>query len=94
MPNGRACRIRCAIGISYTDRVNPRTFIAGLLVLVEQGTISPSADGNWGFVPMPGTTVLFDTGPKAEAYLDQVPGLTIEPAGDGPDGFARYRIAL
>ncbi|TNC52817.1 bifunctional 2',3'-cyclic-nucleotide 2'-phosphodiesterase/3'-nucleotidase [Rubellimicrobium rubrum] len=62
--------------------------------IVEQGTINPAADGNWGFVPMPGTTVLFDTGPKAAEYLDQVPGLAIEPAGDAPDGFARFRIAL
>lgn len=62
--------------------------------IVEQGTINPAADGNWGFVPMEGTTVLFDTGPKAADYLDAVPGLTIEPAGDGPDGFARFRIAL
>jgi 2',3'-cyclic-nucleotide 2'-phosphodiesterase/3'-nucleotidase len=62
--------------------------------IVDQSSINPAADGNWGFVPMPGTSVLFDTGPKAAEYLDQVPGLTIEPAGDGPDGFARFRITL
>jgi 2',3'-cyclic-nucleotide 2'-phosphodiesterase/3'-nucleotidase len=62
--------------------------------IVEQGTINPAADGNWGFVPMPGTTVLFDTGPQAAQYLEQVPGLTIKPAGEGEDGFARFRIAL
>lgn len=62
--------------------------------IVEQGTISPSADGNWGFVPMPGTTVLFDSGPRAAELIGEVPGLAIEPAGDGPDGFARFRIAL
>jgi 2',3'-cyclic-nucleotide 2'-phosphodiesterase/3'-nucleotidase len=62
--------------------------------IMEQGTIDPAADGNWGFAPLPGTTVLFDTGPRAAAYLDQVPGLAIEPAGEGADGFARFRIAL
>ncbi len=62
--------------------------------IVEQGTIDPKADGNWTFAPMPGTTVLFDTGPAAAAYADSVPGVTIEPAGDGPDGFARFRISL
>ncbi len=61
--------------------------------IVEKGTISPRADNNWSFAPMEGTTVLFDTGPAASTYLDQV-NLDIEPAGDGPDGFARYRIAL
>ncbi len=62
--------------------------------IVEQKVINPKADGNWSFAPMPGTTVLFDTGPKAAAYADQVQGLTIEPAGDGADGFARFRITL
>jgi 2',3'-cyclic-nucleotide 2'-phosphodiesterase / 3'-nucleotidase len=62
--------------------------------IVEQGTINPSADANWGFAPMPGTTVLFDTGPKAAAYLADVRGVMIEPAGDGPGGYARFRIAL
>lgn len=62
--------------------------------IVEQGTVSPSADANWTFAPMAGTTVLFDTGPAASAYIDAVEGVSIEAAGDGPDGFARYRITL
>ena len=62
--------------------------------IVEQGTINPKADGNWNFAPMPGTTVLFDTGPAAATYAASVPGVTLEPAGDGPDGFARFRISL
>lgn len=62
--------------------------------IVEQGTISPSADANWRFAPMPGTSVLFDTGPKAAGYADSVSGMEITPAGDGPDGFARFKIAL
>lgn len=62
--------------------------------IVEQGTISPTADGNWRFAPLPGTTVLFDTGPAAAAYADDIEGVRIEPAGEGPDGFARFRIRL
>ncbi|NRA98373.1 MAG: bifunctional 2',3'-cyclic-nucleotide 2'-phosphodiesterase/3'-nucleotidase [Rhodobacteraceae bacterium] len=62
--------------------------------IVEQGTISPKADSNWRFAPLPGTSVLFDTGPAAAGYVDDLDGLTIEPAGDGPDGFARFRIQL
>lgn len=61
--------------------------------IVEKGTISPRADSNWSFAPMEGTTVLFDTGPAASAYLDQV-DINIEEAGEGPDGFTRFRIAL
>ncbi|MFD1798060.1 bifunctional 2',3'-cyclic-nucleotide 2'-phosphodiesterase/3'-nucleotidase [Paracoccus aurantiacus] len=62
--------------------------------IVEQGTIDPEADNNWSFAPLDGTSVLFDTGPKAADYLADVKGLTIEPAGDGADGFARFRITL
>jgi 2',3'-cyclic-nucleotide 2'-phosphodiesterase/3'-nucleotidase len=61
--------------------------------IVEQGTISPRADSNWSFAPLENTTVLFDTGPAAKSYLDQVDA-EIEEAGSGPDGFARFRISL
>lgn len=62
--------------------------------IVEKGVINPKADDNWHFAPMPGTSVLFDTGPKAMKYVKDVKGMDITPAGDGPDGFARFRIAL
>jgi 2',3'-cyclic-nucleotide 2'-phosphodiesterase/3'-nucleotidase len=62
--------------------------------IVEQGTINPSADANWSFAPLPGTSVLFDTGPAAKGYMADVKGVTIEEAGEGPDGFARFRITL
>ncbi len=62
--------------------------------IVEKGTISPRTDANWRFAPLEGTSVLFDTGPKAESYVDSVESIRIEPAGEGPDGFARYRITL
>ncbi|SPH25073.1 Trifunctional nucleotide phosphoesterase protein YfkN [Defluviimonas aquaemixtae] len=60
----------------------------------EQGTINPTADANWHFKALPGTSVLFDTGPKAAELIGDVKAVTIEPAGDGPDGFARFRITL
>lgn len=62
--------------------------------IVEQGTVSPSADANWTFAPLEGTTVLFDTGPLGVRYADQVEGVTIEPLGEAEEGFFRYRIAL
>ena len=62
--------------------------------IVEEGTINPAADANWHFKALPGTSVLFDTGPKAADHIGDVKAVTIEPAGDGPDGFARFRITL
>jgi 2',3'-cyclic-nucleotide 2'-phosphodiesterase/3'-nucleotidase len=62
----------------------------------DKGTISPQADANWSFAPAGGATVLFETGPKAQAYLEDVKsrGLKIEPADGGEGGFARYRITI
>ncbi len=61
--------------------------------IVEQGTIDPSADANWSFAPMPGTSVTFETGPGAKAYADRV-GAAPEFVEDTADGFARFRLAL
>ncbi|KEO59910.1 bifunctional 2',3'-cyclic-nucleotide 2'-phosphodiesterase/3'-nucleotidase [Thioclava indica] len=62
----------------------------------DKGTISPQADANWSFAPAGGATVLFETGPRAQSYLEDVKsrGLNIEPADGGEGGFARYRITL
>lgn len=62
--------------------------------IVEQGTISPRADANWTFAPVEGASVLFDTGPKAADYVADVKSVDIAPAGEGADGFARFRIQL
>lgn len=64
--------------------------------IVSLGTIAPAADGNWGFAPVAGATVLFETGPGAARYVDEVRarGVQIEAAGDGQNGFALYRITL
>ncbi len=60
----------------------------------DQGTINPSADGNWRFAPLPGTTALFDTGPRARPLIASVKAAKLEDTGDGADGFARVRLVL
>lgn len=62
--------------------------------IVERGTINPSADANWTFKSLSGATVMFDSGPNGRQYIDDAKGVDIEEAGEGPDGFARYRIKL
>ncbi|MBB3591500.1 2',3'-cyclic-nucleotide 2'-phosphodiesterase/3'-nucleotidase [Rhizobium sp. BK529] len=60
----------------------------------DQGTINPSADGNWTFKPLPGTTVMFESSPKAKQYLADVKSVKIEDAGEGAEGFAKFRLVL
>ena len=62
--------------------------------IVDQGTINPSADANWTFAPIDGATAVFETGPKGAQYAGDVKGVKIEPAGDGENGFAKFRIPL
>ena len=62
--------------------------------IVEQGTIQPSADANWKFAPLADTSVVFETGPKAADYVDDLKGVSVAPAGDGADGFALFRLNL
>lgn len=62
--------------------------------IVDQGTINPSADANWSFAAMEDTSAVFETGPKAEAFIGDVKGAAIEPADMGQNGFALYRITL
>ncbi|AHG45068.1 2', 3'-cyclic nucleotide 2'-phosphodiesterase [Rhizobium leguminosarum bv. trifolii CB782] len=60
----------------------------------DQGTINPSADANWTFKPLPGTTATFESGPKAKQFLGEVKSVKIEDAGDGADGFSKFRLVL
>jgi 2',3'-cyclic-nucleotide 2'-phosphodiesterase/3'-nucleotidase len=62
--------------------------------IVDKGTINPSADANWSFAPAGGATVIFETGPRGEEHISDVKAVNIEPAGEGADGFAKYRITL
>ncbi|MEM9047378.1 MAG: bifunctional 2',3'-cyclic-nucleotide 2'-phosphodiesterase/3'-nucleotidase [Pseudomonadota bacterium] len=48
----------------------------------------------WRFSSMPGTTVLFDSGPDAAAHIPSLSAVQVTPAGATPLGFARFRLHL
>ncbi|HET7521753.1 MAG TPA: bifunctional 2',3'-cyclic-nucleotide 2'-phosphodiesterase/3'-nucleotidase [Bacillales bacterium] len=59
----------------------------------ENGTIDPSADGNWSFTPIYGNpTLTFQSSPKAKRFIR--PDGNITYVGEGTNGFARYAIDL
>lgn len=60
--------------------------------IARQGVITPTRAPDWGFAPMSGTTVTFDTGPNAAAHAGDMAGL--EPVGLQPSGFLRFRLRL
>ncbi len=61
--------------------------------IVEQKSIDPVADENWRFAPVPGNPVVtFLTSPAAAKAVPK--GLKATPMGDGPDGFAKFRLDM
>lgn len=59
--------------------------------IIEKKTIEPKADGNWSLVALPaGVNVTFLTSPAAAGKLPA--DLKAQPAGDGGDGFVKYRL--
>ena len=60
--------------------------------VAKAGQILPKQPADWGFCPMPGSTVTFDSSPAAEAHRAEVPGLSV--LGIQPTGFLRFRLGL
>ena len=56
--------------------------------------LPPPDPPNWGFVPMPGTSVTFDSTPLAADHLADVPDLRLQPMTRGPAGFLHFRLHL
>ncbi len=59
-----------------------------------RGTIGIEAGQPWGFAPMPGTTVIFETGPEAAALRADIPQFSPEVLGQTEAGFLRFRLSL
>lgn len=62
--------------------------------LAAAGLVDPAPEPVWRFLPMPGTTVTFDTAPAAEAHRAALGRPDITPLGPVEEGFFRYRLTL
>lgn len=63
--------------------------------LRESGSLSRAdCTPAWTFVPMPGTSVVFETSPYAVAHLAEVPQIRPEPLEQLQTGFRRFRLWL
>ena len=60
----------------------------------DRDEIDPTGPPGWRFRPLPGTSVLFETGPGAMLHLAGLGGLRAEPAGETDDGFLLFRLHL
>ena len=93
---------RCAGGSGFAemrpDQVNfksPQSNQSLVEAFVQSGGHVPeSTPPHWGFVPHPGTTVLFDCDPRGVAALPDVPHLRLDPLHRRPHGFHRFRLHL
>ncbi len=61
--------------------------------VAQRRVLAPNPRAGWSFRPLPGTSVLFKTGPAAAGHLDGL-STPVEPAGIAPDGFLRLRLHL
>jgi 2',3'-cyclic-nucleotide 2'-phosphodiesterase / 3'-nucleotidase len=59
----------------------------------QSAALDPKADGNWSLKPVPGAkNVTFESNPKAREGVAAFKGLSA--AGDGANGFAKFRLDL
>ncbi len=62
--------------------------------VAQAGSLRPEPAPIWSFVPMPGTSVIYDTGPRAAAHLGDLAHLRPERIGLTGEGFLRLRLHL
>ncbi len=76
----------------FTGRQPIRDIVARYIQ--HKGECEQIARPVWRFTPLPGTHVIYHTGPGIRAYPDEIAALGAEDLGDSDTGFARLRIAL
>ncbi len=71
-----------------------RRFIEATGTVTRDALRLDEADLGWEFVPMPGASVIFDSGAMAGDHLDEAAALHPEFLGLTEEGFRRYRLHL
>jgi len=72
--------------------INSRDALAAYIA--QTGPITDQVRPNWHFAPMAGTTVVFDTSPRAASHLSAVSPAMLVPLSLTPQGFRRFRLHL
>lgn len=62
--------------------------------VARRGVVMGATGGSLGFLPMPGTSVVFETGPGAHRHLEQIAHLHPEARGLTRAGFLRLKLDL
>jgi 2',3'-cyclic-nucleotide 2'-phosphodiesterase/3'-nucleotidase len=78
--------------VIYRDSLTNRDVLQRYVA--ERGTVAPETRPYWRFLPMPGTSALFDTAPRAALHLGTLSGLHVAHVGPGPAGYSRFRLHL
>jgi 2',3'-cyclic-nucleotide 2'-phosphodiesterase/3'-nucleotidase len=73
---------------NLTNRDVLRRYVA------DRETVAPEAHPDWQFLPMPGTTALFQTAARAALHLGGLRDLHVEHVGPGPAGYSSFRLHL
>jgi 2',3'-cyclic-nucleotide 2'-phosphodiesterase/3'-nucleotidase len=62
--------------------------------IAQNAPVAAEAPPPWHFMPMPNTTVVFDTAPRVESHLPSLTPLRATPLSITPQGFRRFRLHL
>lgn len=77
--------------VPLPHRIASRTVLAGH---AENAPLDPDPTPGFGFSSVPGTTVILETSPAAQARLDEIADYAPEPLGLNPRGFLQVRLRL
>lgn len=72
--------------------INIRDIIAEFVA--KTGPFDTPPWASWRLAPVPGASATLVSSPQAEALIDELTGLDVQPMDREPDGFMRYRLML